>query len=219
MRRYRRRSCATRRGVGADCVQRLEAEDTTAPTGASARDAERMCSGLDPEGCRRRTARGGPDPQRRRRRKGHRIRRWHAGRGRNQESPGCARGPHGRLAIAGPYAAIGRQGADSCRAAAVVQRSARCALSVASLFAHAADAYGRERKDEQHLQGGDTAEDGRAASHCRKPVLHGTTVDAAGQLRCRLVRCVCERVRPEGRLIALGRLGLEEVLTESSGHA
>jgi hypothetical protein len=181
----RGKNCATRRGVSAECVQRLEAEDTDAVTGASARDAERMGLGLDAEGCRRRTARGGPDPQRRCRREDRRVRRGHTGRGRNHENPGCARGAHGRLAVAGPDAAIGRQGADSCRAAAVVQRSARCALSLASVFAHAADAYGRERKDEQHLQDGGTTKEDRAASHCRRPVLIEPRVDAAGQLPSR----------------------------------
>jgi hypothetical protein len=109
------------------------------------------------------------------------VRRWQIGRQRYDENPGCTRGPHGGVAIAGAHTAIGRQGADSRRVAAVVERSPRCPLNLASVFAHAADTYGGERQDEQRLEDGETAKDGRVASHCREPALMGPRVDAAGQ--------------------------------------
>lgn len=162
------------------CRRSMRAEagngDTTASSGREGPRRGGMCCGLDAEGRWRRTAGRGPYPGPRRRRENQGVAHRQRDSGNGYEDPERTRGPYGGIAVARPQAAIRPEGTDSRRTAAVMQRGVRSTLSLASVFAHAADAYRRQRKDEHHLQDGDAAKDAWVAPHYRRPVLMGPLV-------------------------------------------
>lgn len=167
---FEKRAARTRRCRAAR-VQRLVTKTRKPLAGAKAGGAVGPGFGLDAEWGRRRTAGGGPYPDRRSRREKLRLRHRYRGSDLGYEYPRRTCGPYGGIAVARAHAAIGREGTYSGRAAAVMERRFRHALSLANVFAHAADAYGRQGKDEKHLNECDAAEDGGAAPHYRGSVL------------------------------------------------